>query len=328
MTRPQKRYSAKFLQGAVAGDRRLHLQQRAEHDGVHEQRRRRVDEGPGPPEHAALVARLQLALREVPDESSVAPELGCCCHTWRKLALRPAACPEGSRPRYAVRPVPGGTSAPGPTRLGRPSRLRRPRGLRRLRRRYGGSRFHGAHEPGRPLARAARPGDAGRHRARSASRLRPMLRTRDRVRSRATGGDPPTMPSTPHRARDIGPAGRRSYVDLRRTNPNSIPAGPSSAAMTASTKLPRMPELADRVLQHFDELLLVPAVHMDRLHAIPVVATRAFVGSAAANDRGEPVRIGEAQELVDVVLTDGSARVPRACARASRSSSEAGPHRT
>ena len=165
------------LQGAVARDRRLHLQQRAEHDGVHEQGGRRVDEGPGPPEHAALVARLQLALREVPDESSVAPELGCCCHTWRKLALRPAACPEGSRPRYAVRPVPGGTSAPGQTRLGRPSRLRRLRGLRHLRRRYGGSRFHGAHEPGCQLARA-RPGDAGRHRARSASRPCPMLRTR------------------------------------------------------------------------------------------------------------------------------------------------------
>ena len=120
----------------TAGGWRLGVEDDTEHDAEDDQRRGRVDEGPGPPEDALLVPGPQLTLGEVVDEIPVGPELGNGCHCFPSGPRRPTRLPVRSRRSVPPGRPDGGPRQglwPGILRLGGPGRA----ADRRTRRRSG-----------------------------------------------------------------------------------------------------------------------------------------------------------------------------------------------
>src|SRR6266536_1899183 len=87
------------VQPAVAGDRRPEPDEEAEHERVDAECGQRVEQRPGPAEGAAAVLALQLALREVPDEPAVLPQLRSSVGHRRCASLLCRAAPGGGRRR-------------------------------------------------------------------------------------------------------------------------------------------------------------------------------------------------------------------------------------
>ena len=94
------------LEPARVADRRGRLQQRDEDERVDQHRRQRVEHRPRPAQRAALVARAQLAQREVPEQLTGAGRAQRASTS--RIALRVAADPRDATRRRARRSPPRG----------------------------------------------------------------------------------------------------------------------------------------------------------------------------------------------------------------------------